>query len=187
MKTRECECCHEVLPVERFPLQGGVRHMNQCDAPYCQALAQAAKTAVNMAIIRTYWPLPLATGATITLAVILSPLLWWALIPLTAWTVWKLRSIQETSHRMFQRLPSRTKKRLEKLRCRHDIRNELIRANIPITPGIERYLSERWAYWQLCAEDQRTIDTADQCLEIPHWASMKNGMSSMTDDGNTCG
>ena len=161
MRTKRCNSCREVLPIERFPpLRDGAR-CDQCDAPYCQALRHAALTAIHGAMISTFWPLPLMAIVIIVLSIILSPWLWWSFIPLTAWAIWKLRTIPDKSIEMFDEIPARLTDRVDRLGYLRDLHTELIRANIPITPGIERYLSESWEYEDLSVNDKLTIDAAD--------------------------
>ena len=164
MLTKECVSCREFLPIERFPPLPGGGRCDQCDARYCQALRHAALTAVHMAMFRTYWPLPLLAIVIIALSIILSPLLWWSFIPLTAWAAWKLRTIQNKSIEMFRQLPAALTDRVDRLGYFRDLRTELLRANITITPGVERYLSETWKYQDLSASDKLTIDTANAAL-----------------------
>ena len=164
MLTKECDSCREFLPIERFPLlQGGAR-CDQCDAPYCQALRHAALTDVHMAMFRTYWPLPLMAIAIVTLSIVLSPWFWWSFIPLTAWAGWKLRTIQDKAFEMFDQLPAKLTDRVDKLGHLRDLRDQLMRANITITPGIERYLSESVQYRDLSVSDKLTIEAASATL-----------------------
>ena len=164
MVTKRCISCHEVLPTERFPLLRDGGRYDQCDAPYGQALRHAALTAVHMAMFRTFWPFPLVAIVIIVLSIILSPLLWWSFIPLTAWAAWQLRTIPHRSQEMFDELPAKFTNRVDHLGHLRDLRTELLRANITVTPGIERYLSESWKYQDLSAGDRRTVDAADAAL-----------------------
>ena len=160
MLTKECGSCREFLPIERFPLLPRGGRCDQCDAPYCQAFRHAALTAVHMAMFQTYWPLPLMVIVIIALSIVLSPLLWWSFVPLTAWAAWKLRTIQDKSVEMFPELPAGLTDRVDRLGYLRDLRAELLRSNITITPGIERYLSESWKYQDLSASDKLTIEAA---------------------------
>lgn len=164
MLTKECVSCREFLPIERFPPLPRGGRCDQCDAPYCQALRHAALTAVHMAMIRTYWPLPLMAVVIIALSIILSPLLWWSFVPLTVWAAWKLRTIQDQSTEMFSELPAGVIDRVDRLGYLRDLRAELLRANITITPGIERYLSGSWKYRDLSPSDRLAIDAANVAL-----------------------
>ena len=132
MRVKECVSCRELLPIERFPPlpQGG--HCDQCDAPYCQALRHAALVAVHMAMIKTFWPLPLMAMVIIVLSIILSPWLWLSFIPLTAWTAWKLRTIQDRSIQTFRKLPAKLTDRVDRLGHLRALRAELVRANITV-------------------------------------------------------
>ena len=164
MLTKQCVSCREFLPIERFPPLPRGGRCDQCDAPYCQALRHAALTAVHMAMFRTYWPLPPVAIVIIALSIMLSPLLWWSFVPLTAWAAWKLRTIQDKSVEMFRELPAGLTDRVDRLGYLRDLRTELLRANITITPGIERYLSGSWKYQGLSASDKLTIDAANAAL-----------------------
>lgn len=53
---------------------------------------------------------------------------------------------------------------MDRLGCLRELRAELVRANITVTPGIERYLSEGWEYQDLSVSDKLTIDSADAAL-----------------------
>ena len=164
MLTKRCSCCQELLPTERFPpLPGGGRR-DQCDAPYCEALRHAASTAVSGALVLTFWPVPVVAIAIVVLSIIVSPLLWWSFIPLAAWIAWKLRSIPDRAIKLFDQIPAELTDRVDRLGHLRDLRNQLLRANVTITPGVERYLSETWEYGDLSIIDQRTIDAADAAL-----------------------
>ena len=164
MRVKECVSCREFLPIERFPRLPGGRRCDQCDAPYCQELRQAALVAVHIAMIQTFWPLPLMVMVIIVLSIILSPWLWWSFIPLTAWTAWKLRTIQDKSIQAFRELPAKLTDRVDRLGHLRALRAELVRDNITVTPGIERYLSEGWDYQDLSVSDKLTIDAANATL-----------------------
>ena len=100
----------------------------------------------------------------IALSIFLSPWFWWSFILLTAWAAWKLRSIPDKSAEMFDQIPARLTDRVDRLGYLHDLRTEILRANIAITPGIERYLLEKWEYEHLRPGDQRAIDAGDAAL-----------------------
>ena len=164
MLTKRCISCREVLPTERFPpLLGGGRR-DQCDAPYCEALRHAASTAVRGALILIFWPVPPLTIVIVVLSLIVSPLLWWSFIPLFAWTAWKLRTIPDRATQLYDQIPARLTDRVDKLGHLRALRDQLLRSNVTITPGVERYLSETWEYEDLSISDQRTIDAADAAL-----------------------
>ena len=108
--------------------------------------------------------MPLVAIVIVVLSIIVSPLLWWSFIPLFAWTAWKSRTIPDKSVKMFDQLPAKLTDRVDNLGYLRALRDQLLRANITITPGIERYLSETWEYEDLGQSDQRTIDAADAAL-----------------------
>ncbi len=164
MMTKKCISCHEVLPIERFPLLSGGGRCDQCDAPYCQALRHAALTAVHGALILTFWPVPLIAIVIIALSLTVSPWLWWSVVPLAAWTAWKSRTIPDRAAQLYGQIPAELTERVDRLGYLRDLRTELLRANISITPGIERYVSGTWAYEDLSVNDRRTIDAADAAL-----------------------
>ena len=161
MLTKRCSSCREVLPVERFPILPGEVRCDQCDAPYCQARRHAAVVAIHGALVLTFWPLPLVAIAIVVLSIIVSPWCWWGFIPLFAWTAWKARTIPDRATQLYDQIPAELTDRVDHLRYLHDLRNQLLRSNITITPGVERYLSETWQYQDLSVSDQRTIDAAD--------------------------
>ena len=164
MRTKRCSSCREVLPVERFPLLRYGGHCDQCDAAYCQALRHAAVCAVHAALFLTFWPVPLVAIVIIALSIMLSPLFLWSFIPLAVWAAWKLRTIPRRSQEMFDQLPAKLTDRVDHLGYLHDLHAELVRANIAVTPGIERYLSEGWEYQDLSVSDKLTIDAANASL-----------------------
>ena len=192
MLTKRCSSCRELLPVEKFPPLSWGGRCDQCDAPYCQALRHAALTAVHMAMFQTYWPLPLVAMVIIALSIILSPRFWWSFIPLTAWAAWKLRTIQDKSIEMFDQMPARLKDRVNRLGHLRDLRAELLRANIAITPGIELYLSESWHYQDLSDSDKLTIEAASATLTERAAVALDRQAHDMfsksnTGDTSTCG
>ena len=115
-------------------------------------------------MFQTFWPGPLMATVTIVLSIIISPLVWWSVVPLAIWAAWRLRSIQDKSIEMFDQMPARLKDRVNRLGHLRDLRAELLRANIVITPGIERYLAESWEYKDLAPSDRRAIDAASATL-----------------------
>ena len=192
MRVKECVSCREFLPIERFPPLPEGGSCDQCDAPYCQALRHAARVAVHMAMIKTFWPLPLMAMVIIVLSIILSPWLWWSFIPLTAWTAWKLRTIQDKSIQAFRELPAKLTDRVDRLGHLRDLHTELVRANIAVTPGIERYLAEGWEYEDLSVNDQRAIDAANASLTERDALARDQQERAMfskspTGDTSTCG
>lgn len=192
MLTKRCSSCQEILPVERFPPLSWGGRCDQCDAPYCQALRHYALVAVHMAMIRTFWPVPLMAIVIITLSIIISPLVWWSVVPLAAWIAWKLRSIPDKSIDMFDQFPARLTDQVDRLRHLRDLRAELLRANIAITPGIELYLSESWPYQDLSDSDKLTIEAASATLTERAAIALDQQEREMfskssTGDTSTCG
>ena len=192
MRVKECISCREHLPIEKFPLlPGGVR-CGQCDAPYCQALRHAAVSAVHAALILTFWPVPLVAIAIVVLSIIVSPLVWWSVIPLAAWVAWRMRTIPDKAIKMFDQMPAKLTDRVDHLGYLRALRDQLRRTNVAVTPGLERYLSERWEYKDLSVSDQRAIDAASAALTeraavVRDRQGTEMFSKSLAGDTSTCG
>ncbi len=65
---------------------------------------------------------------------------------------------------MLRELPTKLTDRVDNLGHLRDPRAGLLCANIAITPGIERYLSESWQYQDLSVGDKLTIEAASATL-----------------------